>query len=120
MGAQVARLSEPLEAVRKRTDVGLFSGVRAQMGSQIEVKRKAFVANVAFVGFLARVDELMPFELRVVQESLVASANLANKHPFSVRHLMFPVCSLISKNFEAIINGTCVFLVIRWQINSCF
>lgn len=89
--SQIGALGESLEAVWKRAYVRLFTRVRSQVSSEVEVEREPLVADVTFIGLLTSVDKLVPLEFRVVQESLVAALDLADEHSFSMSHLVLPV-----------------------------
>ena len=80
------------------------------MRPQIEVQREALVASLAFVRLLACVDELVPFELRIVKELLVAASDWTGKHPFTMGHLVFSVRSLVWEHLLAVFNHADVLL----------
>lgn len=109
--SQIGALGESLEAVWKRAYVRLFTRVRSQVSSEVEVERKPLVADVTFIGLLPSVDKLVPLEFRVVQESLVAALDLADEHSFSMSHLVLPIRALIAEYLQAIIYGALVFFV---------
>lgn len=88
MSSQVARLSEPFVAVWIFAHVGLLAGMRSQMGPQVEVERESLIAERTFERLLARVDQLMSLELRVVKESLVATLHRADVLTFAMSHKM--------------------------------
>jgi len=66
VGGQVRALSEPLETVRIGADVRLLPGVGSSMSAEIEIKGKSFVTDIAFVRFLACVDQLVALQFRIV------------------------------------------------------
>ena len=117
VSCQVRRLGEPLLAVGVRAYIGLLAGVRAQMRPQIEVQREALVASLAFVRLLACVDELVPFELRIVEELLVAASDRTGKHPFPMGHLVFAVRSLVWEHLLAVFNHADVLLGLGWLLH---
>ena len=75
-----------------------------QMGPQIEIQRESLAADFTFVRFLSSVDQLMPLELGVVQELLVAALNLTNEHSLSMGHLMLAVRAIISEYLLTVVN----------------
>lgn len=97
MGSQVRALGEPPVALRPGAHVRLLSGVRAQMRSQIEIQGKALVADVALVGLLASVDQLVTFKLGVVEETFAAALHGTDVSALCVRYLMLAVGALITE-----------------------
>lgn len=67
---QVALLIEPLVAVVVWANEWFLSGVNAHVRLEVEVEREALAAEVALVGFLPRVHQHVPLQLRVIQEPL--------------------------------------------------
>ena len=84
-------MSEPLVAAGIGANVWLLSSVSPHMCPQIEVQRKSFVADLAFVGLDSGVNELVSFELGVVKELLVASWERTCKHPFTMSNLVLSI-----------------------------
>ena len=80
------------------------------MGPQIEVQREALVASLAFVGLFSCVDELVPFELRIVKELFAAARDWTGKHPFTMGHLVLSVRSLVWEDLLAVFNHADVLL----------
>jgi hypothetical protein len=60
------------------------------MSPQIEVEGELLAAQLAFEWFLASVHELMPLELRVVQESFTATFNGTDVLSLAMSHKMLP------------------------------
>ena len=58
----------------------------------------------------------MSFELRVVQEFLLAAFDWADKHALAVRHLVLSERAVIWELLEAILNMTLVYALARLQI----
>ena len=58
----------------------------AQMRSQVEVETEFFAAESALERLFAGVDQLVPFEFRVVEEAFVAAVYWTNVLAFSVGH----------------------------------
>ena len=111
MRGQIRTLGKSSVAFWERADVRLLARMRPEMRPQIEVEREAFAADVAFVRFFASMHQLMPLQLRVVEESLATTDDGADIRPFSVRDLVFSVRTLITKFFGAVIDWTSVPLV---------
>ncbi len=84
--------------------------MRPQVGAQVEVEAEALAADVALVGFLAGVDELVPLELAVVQKFLAAAFLSALVQSFAVSHQMFAVCDEVRKHLETVLNLADVLL----------
>ena len=61
-------------------------------------------------------DKLVSFELRVVQEFLLAAFDWADKHALSVRHLMLSERAVIWELLEAIFNVALVNALARLQV----
>jgi len=61
MSRQIARLCEPLVAVRVGAHVRFLARMCPQMRPQIEVKRESFTAKCALEWFFTRVDKLVSF-----------------------------------------------------------
>ena len=59
VGGQVARLGEAFVAAWKVANVRLLSSMCAQVRTQIEIQREAFVTKCTLERFLTRVDQLM-------------------------------------------------------------
>ncbi len=60
---QVARLRKALVAAGEVAHVGLFTCMRAQVGSQVEVQGEPLVTQRAFEWLLSSVHQLVPFQL---------------------------------------------------------
>ena len=60
------------------------------MRPQIEIQRESFVAERTLEGLLSCVDKLVPFELGVVKEALLAALDRANVLSFAMGHQMLP------------------------------
>lgn len=58
----------------------------------------------------------MSFELRVVQEFLLAAFDWADKHALPVRHLVLSERAVIRELLEAILNVTLVNALARLQV----
>lgn len=106
MSCKIRGLSESLVAACEGADVWLLAGVRAQVGSQIEIEGEAFLAYVAFVRLLTRVHQLMTLELRVVEELLATACYWAGEHLLSMGQLMLPQGSNILKDFLTVFKVT--------------
>jgi hypothetical protein len=106
VGCQVARLSESLVAVWETANVRFFTCVRSQVGAQVEVQREAFLADVAFVWLFTRVHQLVPFELRVIEELLATPLMRAPVQPLPVRHEVLSVGHLVVEDLRAVFNLT--------------
>ena len=74
------------------------------MGAQVEVQRKALLANVTFVRLLACMHQLVPFELRVIKELLTTPLMRAPVQPFAVRDEVLPVGHLVIEDLGAVFN----------------
>lgn len=71
------------------------------MGLEVEVKRKAFRAQVAFVGFFTCVDQHVPLQLRVVQESLPTSVVGALKQLVAMHSVVLLQTGPVVENLPA-------------------
>jgi hypothetical protein len=70
MSVQVRFLVESLIAALIRANERLLTSVDTHMSLQVEIEREALATEVAPVGFLACMDQHMPFELCIIEESL--------------------------------------------------
>lgn len=86
MSCQIAGLREALVAVWISANVRLFSSMRPQMRSQVEIERESLAAKSAFERLLSRMNQLVALELRVVEELLAAASNRANILPLTMGH----------------------------------
>ena len=101
VSSQVARLSEPFVTVWIFAHVGLLTGMRSQMGPQVEVEREPLVAECTLERLLSRVDQLMSLEFRVVKESLFATLNWADVLAFAMSHQMLSEGRRVLEEFAA-------------------
>lgn len=72
------RLPQPDKVTLDGADEGLDAGVGADVGAQVEIERELLRADLALVGLLAGVHQLVPLELAFVEELLVAGGHLAD------------------------------------------
>ena len=86
MRCQIAGLSEAFVTIWVRAHVGLFTSMCPQMRSQVEIERESLVAKGALERFLSRMDQLVPLELRVVEELLAAASDWADVLPLTMSH----------------------------------
>ena len=86
MSRQIAGLREALVAVWISANVRLFTSVRPQMRSQVEIERESLAAEGALERLFTRMDQLMALELRVVEELLAAAGNRTNVLPLTMGH----------------------------------
>ena len=86
MSCQIAGLREALVAVWISANVRLFSSMRPQMRSQVEIEREALAAEGALERLLSGMDQLMALELRVVEELFAAAGHRANILPLTMGH----------------------------------
>lgn len=96
---QVRRLSKSFKAVGVVTDVGFLPSVSSKMCAQVEIKTKSFVTKCTLEWFLASVDELMTFELWVVEETFVAAINRTNILTFTMCHQVLSQTWRVLKQF---------------------
>ena len=61
-------------------------------------------------------DQLVSFELRVVQEFLLAAIDWADKHALPVRHLVLSERAVIRELLKAILDVTLVNALARLQV----
>lgn len=101
---QIRRLGEPLEAIRVATDIWFLTSVRPQVRSKVEIQAEALVADFALVGLFTRVHELVPLELGVVKELLLAAFDRADEHSLAVGHLMLAKGALVGELLEAVLD----------------
>ena len=81
-------MGEPLVAAWVLAYVWLLSCVCPQVCSQVEVQGELLATNSALELLLSSMDELMPFEFRVVKELFVATRYWACVEPLTVCHQM--------------------------------
>ena len=74
------------------------------MSTQIEIERKAFAADVALVGLLACVDQLVPLEFGVVQKLFATAWYRTNEHSLAVGCLVLTEGGLVGEFFVAVID----------------
>ena len=104
MGCQVRRLRESLKTVRIAANIWFLPSVGPQVGPQVEVKAESLVTDFALVGLFPCVDELVSFELGVVEELFLATFDGANKHAFTVGHLVLAERAVVGELFEAVLD----------------
>lgn len=91
VGSQVAGLSEALLTARVVALVGLFTCMRPQMCSEVEVEGKGFPAELALEGLFSlskrySVYQHMSAQLGVVEEFLAAALHWADELALPVGH----------------------------------
>ena len=89
MGVQVRFLVEALIAALIRANERLLTSVDAHMSLQVEIEREALAAEVAPVGFLACMDQHVPFELCIIEESLPTAFICALEQFVAVDRVVF-------------------------------
>lgn len=76
------------------------------MSAQVEVQGESLLADVALVGLLSRVHQLVPLQFGVVQESLVAALDGADVGSLCVGDLVLSVGALIPEGLGAVVYRT--------------